>query len=72
MKIEIKSLKEQYKLCPNLVPKVYYFSENMCVVIMQSKNEHKVLRGDIINGKKFPKAAEHLTDFFWKTLFYTS
>lgn len=72
MKIEIKALKEQYKLCPNLVPKVHYFSEDMCVVIMQNLNKHKVLRGEIINGIKFPKAAEHLTDFLSKTLFYTS
>ena len=54
MKIEIKALKEQYKLCPNLVPKVHYFSEDMCVVIMQNLNKHKVLRGEIINGIKFP------------------
>ena len=72
MKIEIKALKEQYKLCPNLVPNVYYFSEDMCVVIMQNLNKHKVLRGEIIEGKKFPKAAEDLTDFLSKTLFYTS
>ena len=57
MKIEIKALKEQHKLCPNLVPEVYYFSEDMCVVIMQNLNKHKVLRGEIIEGKKFPKVA---------------
>ena len=72
MKIEIKALKKEYELCPNLVPKVYYFSEEMCVVIMQNLNKHKVLRGEIIEGKKFPKAAEDLTDFLSKTLFYTS
>ena len=72
MKIEIKTLKEQYKLCPNLVPKIYYDSDDMCVVIMQNLNKHKVLRGEIINGRKFPKAAEDLTDFLSKTLFFTS
>ena len=72
MKIEIKTLKEQYRLCPNLVPKIYYDSDDMCLVIMQNLNNHKVLRGEIIEGKKFPKAAEHLTDFLSNTLFFTS
>lgn len=72
MKIEIKALNEEYKLCPNLVPKIYYFSEDMCVVIMQNLNKHKVIRGEIIEGKKFPKIAEDLTDFLSMTLFCTS
>lgn len=72
MKIEIKALKEEYKVCPKLVPKIYYYSEEMCVVIMQNLNKHKVLRGEIIEGKRFPKAAEDLTDFLSRTLFYTS
>ena len=72
MKIEIKALKEEYKICPNLVPEIYYFSEDMCVVIMQNLNKHKVLRGEIIEGKKFPKVAEDLTDFLSRTLFFTS
>lgn len=72
MKIEIKALNQEYKICPNLVPKIYYSSNEMCVVIMQNLNKHKILRGEILSGKKFDKINEDLTDFLSKNLFFTS
>lgn len=72
MIIEIKALRIQHELCPKLVPKIYYASDEMCLVIMQNLNNHKVVRGEIIDGKMFSKLKEDLTDFLANTLFYTS
>ena len=72
MKIEVKALNKQYELCPNLVPKIFHASDEMCVVVMQNLNKHKVIRAEIIDGKIFPKIQEDLTYFLANTLFYTS
>lgn len=72
MNSEVNALRFQYSLCNNLVPKVYHSSEDMSVVIMQNLNQHKILRGEIILGKTFPKLAEDVSTFLAKTLFYSS
>lgn len=72
MNSEVNALRYQYKLCNDLVPKVYHSSEDMSVVIMQNLNKHKILRGEIILGKTFPRLAEDISTFLAKTLFYSS
>lgn len=72
MNFEIMALDLQAELCPDLVPNVYHRDKEMCLVVMQNLNQHKVLRGEIIKGKVFPNLAEHMSTFLAKTLFYTS
>ena len=72
MKFEIMALREQKKLCPEHVPEVYHADINMCLVIMQNLNQHKIIRGEIILGKTFPKLADHVSTFLAKTLYFTS
>lgn len=72
MHIEIKALESEQRICPDLVPKIYYSSKEMCLIIMQNLSKHKVVRGEIIEGKYFPKISENLTDFLSRNLFYTS
>lgn len=72
MDSEIAALREQERLCPGLVPKIYYASSEMSLVIMQNLNRHNILRGDIIQGKVFPKLANDVSTFLAQTLFHTS
>ena len=72
MNSEVNALRFQYDLCNDLVPKIYHSSADMSVVIMQNLNKHKILRGEIILGKTFPRLAEDVSTFLAKTLFFSS
>lgn len=72
MNAEVNALKHQSGLCPELVPQVYHASKDMSLVVMQNLNRHKILRGEIILGKHFPRLAEHISTFLAKTLFFSS
>jgi len=72
MDSEVRALRYHFDLCPDMVPKIYYASSDMSVVIMEDLNAYKILRGEIINGKTFPKFAEHISTFLAQTLFHSS
>jgi 5-methylthioribose kinase len=72
MRFEIQALIKQKELCPDLVPEIYYSSIEMSVVIMENLSSTKILRGQIIEGKRFPNLAEDISTFLANTLFYTS
>ena len=72
MNFEIQALEHHTKYCPQHVPKIYYSSTDMSLVVMQNLNQHAVLRGEMIQGKVFPKLAEHISSFLANTLFPTT
>ena len=72
MRFEIQALEKHKSLCPELVPDIYHSSVEMSVVIMQNLAQTGILRGQIIEGKVFPKLADHMSTFLANTLFYTS
>lgn len=72
MKHEVMALEFQEKECPGLVPEVYHSSEDMSLVIMQNLKNHAIIRGEIIQGKVFPKLADHVSTFLARTLFQSS
>ena len=69
---EIRTLQFQTSVCPDFVPEIYHFSEDMSLIIMQNLNQHAIIRAEIIAGKRFPKLADHLSTFLANTLFYSS
>ena len=72
MDFEIAALKLQGELCPEHVPDIYFTSIDMSVVVMQNLGDHRILRGEMIKGRKFPRLAEHMSTFLSRTLFFTS
>lgn len=72
MKNEVMALKFHESLCPDNVPKIYYSSDEMSVVIMENLKNHQIIRGEIIKGKVFPNLAEHVSSFVATTLFHSS
>ena len=72
MDFEIAALKRQAELCPEHVPEVYFASSDMSLVVMRNLRDHRILRGEMIKGKRFPLLADHMSTFLARTLFFTS
>lgn len=71
-RIESDILRIQYKLSEGLVPEIYKYDEIMNCCAMEDLSDHVILRKALIEHKKFPNFAEHITDFLVKTLLLTS
>ena len=69
---EIAALEVQRTLCPDHVPEIYFSSNDMSLVVMRNLREHRILRGELIEGQRFPMLAEHMSTFLAETLFHTS
>jgi 5-methylthioribose kinase len=72
MTAEINALSYQSKVCPEMVPQVYYQSEELSVLIMQNLSKHVILRTQLIQGGYLPRLAEDLSTFLAETLFCSS
>ena len=72
MNFEIMALRKESELCPDLVPEIYHDDKEMALVIMQNLNKHKIMRGEMNLGKKFPKMPGHMATFLARTLFFSS
>lgn len=71
-RIERQALEIQHRLCPDLVPKVYAYSDEMAYTIMEDLSEYTIMRKGLIHGASYPRFAEHIGQFLARTLFYTS
>ncbi|MCW5695670.1 MAG: S-methyl-5-thioribose kinase [Bauldia sp.] len=72
MDFEIAALKTQSALVPEHVPEVFHASTDMSLVAMRNLRDHRILRGELIAGKRFPLLADHMSTFLARTLFHTS
>jgi 5-methylthioribose kinase len=72
MNFEIAALRTQGRLVPEHVPEVFHASPDMSLVVMRNLRDHRILRGEMIKGKRFPLLAEHMSTFLARTLFFTS
>ncbi len=72
MNFEIMALRKESELCPDLVPEIYYDDKEMALVIMQNLNRHRIMRGEMNLGKKFPRMPEDMAVFLARTLFFSS
>ncbi len=72
MDFEIAALRRQGELCPEHVPEIYFASSDMSLVVMRNLADHRILRGEMIKGRRFPLLAEHMSTFLARTLFFTS
>lgn len=70
--IEYEILKVQDELCPNSVPKVYYFDDELSCIIMEDLKDYNVMRESLINYEIFPSFADQISSFLYHTLFKTT
>ncbi|NMO95534.1 S-methyl-5-thioribose kinase [Paenibacillus lemnae] len=71
-RIERQALQIQHKLCPDLVPEVYAYSDEMAYTVMEDLSRFTIMRKGLIEGGVYPNFAQHIGRFMANTLFYTS
>lgn len=71
-RIETEALTLQGSFIPELVPTIYFFDEVMNCCAMEDLGEFQIMRQALVEHKKFPKFADHITTFMAETLVRTS
>lgn len=71
-RIERQSLEIQHRLCPDLVPQVYSYSDDLAYTAMEDLSEYTIMRKGLIDGNIYPNFGEHIGQFLARTLFFTS
>lgn len=70
-KHEYSTYIEMYKLVPNMVPKIYFYDDVMCVIAMEDMKEYKVMRNALLEQNIYEKFAEQITDYLASLLHTT-
>ncbi|MCC5910111.1 MAG: S-methyl-5-thioribose kinase [Clostridiaceae bacterium] len=71
-KFEANALEIQSRIVPSLVPKIYHRNDDLALIIMEDLSHLGLMRYEMIDMKKHPRFAEHISTFLADTLFYTS
>lgn len=71
-RIESEILKLEWKLCPNFVPKIFYYDEIMSVIVMEDISDYKNLRKELMKGKIFNNFDKNISKFLVDTLLPTT
>lgn len=71
-KIEAEILKIENEYCPGSAPEIYYFDEDMFVILMEDANQHLIMRDGLMKQVYYPKFAKQIGLFLARALFYTS
>ncbi|WP_113928820.1 S-methyl-5-thioribose kinase [Bacillus sp. P14.5] len=71
-RIESEILELQYKLAPGFVPKMYCYDPIMNCCAMEDLSDHEIMRTALMDNKKFPLFADHITTYMVNTLLLTS
>jgi 5-methylthioribose kinase len=69
---ERKALEAHAAVAPEYLPRVFAFDDASAAMVMEFLGEHIILRKGVMRGIRYPKFAEHITDYMAKTLFFTS
>jgi len=72
MRFETQALLKHNELAPGLAPEVYDHDGEMSVVVMEYLGHHEVMRKPLVERRRFPKFADHISTFMARTLFLTS
>lgn len=71
-RIEAEVLMKEGELAPGFVPKVYKYDSVMSCCSMEDLSDHVIMRTALINHRKFPLFADHISTFMVNTLLLTS
>ena len=73
VRYEAEALIQAHKFCPAHVPEVYVYDTKMATIVMRYlEPPHIILRGGIIEGKIYPKLADHVGEYLATTLYKSS
>ncbi|MCP3742639.1 S-methyl-5-thioribose kinase [Rossellomorea sp. BNER] len=71
-RIETEALMIQNNICPGSVPKVYHFSKELALTVMEDLSAHLIMRKGLIKRNRYPEFAKHMGTFLARTLILTS
>ncbi len=69
---EYFSIKLMDLICPDYVPKIYYFDQENNILLIEFLDNFEILRSALIRGKKFDHLGKQLGEFLAKKDFFTS
>jgi 5-methylthioribose kinase len=69
---ERKALEAHATFAPEYLPRVLAFDDASAAMVMEFLGDHVILRKGVMQGIRYPRFAEHITDYMAKTLFFTS
>ncbi len=70
--IEKRILDIEYELTEGAVPKVYFYDEIMCCMVMEDLSNYIIMRYGLLKFEKYPYFPEQISDFLAKSLLLTS
>ncbi len=70
--MESGALTKEAELVPDLVPKLYFYDEDMCCMVMEDLSDYTIMRYALMEYNQYPHFAEAISDFMVKTLLLTS
>ena len=71
-RIESEALIQEGRLAPGLVPKVYKYDPDLALTVMEDLSDHIIMRSGLMQCRRYPLFAEHISTFLANTLFFTS
>ncbi|QDY86241.1 S-methyl-5-thioribose kinase [Paenibacillus polymyxa] len=71
-RIEREALQQEHQLCPELVPAVLGYDNELALTVMEDLSSHTIMRKGLIEGNTYPLFANHIGEFLARTLFFTS
>jgi len=71
-RIESEALIQEGRLAPGLVPKVYKYDPDLALTVMEDLSDHIIMRSGLMQCRRYPLFADHISTFLANTLFFTS
>jgi 5-methylthioribose kinase len=71
-RIEAEILIKHGKLCPDHTVEVLHFDAEQAAILFEDLTDYRLLRSELIAGKKFPHLAQQMATYLAHTLYYTS
>ena len=72
VRFETQALRKHNEVAPGLAPEVYDYEEEMSTLIMEHLRTHEIMRKPLVERKRYPKFADHISTFLANSLFFTS
>ncbi len=71
-RLEAQTLLEHYRHAPRHTVKVLHHDPALATIVMEDLSDHKIWRGELIQGRHYPQAIDQLAEYLAQTLFHTS
>jgi 5-methylthioribose kinase len=69
---EHECLREHGRHVGRLIPEIYHYDPALFAIVMERLAPHVIMRRGMIRGIRYPRFAEHISDYLARALFFTS